>query len=221
MKSSTKDSHMEILSILKAFIYLISSSLFYPVLFFLSFLFCWMVMQAGDLFYEWLQRKRSGRVSPSMLLRQLREGGIPRAVSPVVKNFGKRLEKALSEAGEARHRELVAVSFLQEAVQSAGASVSWLKVIIRVGPGLGLIGTLIPMGIGLSALGQGDVTRLSSNLVVAFTTTVVGLFEGMLAYLFFIIRQRWINQDISMMETMAEYLVAGDEADEGKAEELA
>jgi hypothetical protein len=51
-------------------------------------------------------------------------------------------------------------------------------MLIRIGPGGGLIGTLIPMSTGLAALSQGDMSKLSSELVLAFTTTVVGLAIG-------------------------------------------
>jgi biopolymer transport protein ExbB/TolQ len=79
-------------------------------------------------------------------------------------------------------------------------------MIIRVGPSLGLIGTLIPMGTGLAALGQGDMTKLSSDLVIAFTTTVVGLAIGIVAYFFYTIRRRWVELDIKNMELATEIL---------------
>lgn len=56
------------------------------------------------------------------------------------------------------------------------------RVPVRLGPLLGLIGTLIPLGPGLMALNEGDLGRLSSQLVVAFSTTVVGLLIGGLSY---------------------------------------
>lgn len=50
------------------------------------------------------------------------------------------------------------------------------------------------------------MTRLSSDLVVAFTTTVVGLAIGMLAYFFFTIKRQWIEEDIRHMELATEIL---------------
>jgi len=79
-------------------------------------------------------------------------------------------------------------------------------MIIRIGPGLGLIGTLIPMGTGLAALGQGDMTKLSSDLVIAFTTTVVGLALGMVAFFFFTIKKRWVEEDIKNIELATDLL---------------
>lgn len=56
------------------------------------------------------------------------------------------------------------------------------RVPVRLGPLLGLIGTLIPLGPGLMALNEGDLGQLSGQLVVAFSTTVVGLLIGGVSY---------------------------------------
>ena len=78
---------------------------------------------------------------------------------------------------------------------------------MRTGPSLGLLGTLIPMGTGLASLGQGDLTKLSSDLVIAFTTTVVGMAVGTLAFCFYTIRRRWLEEDIKNMEMATELLL--------------
>lgn len=52
----------------------------------------------------------------------------------------------------------------------------------RVGPMLGLMGTLIPLGPGLSALGRGDARELALAVTVAFDTTVLGLAVGMVGF---------------------------------------
>jgi biopolymer transport protein ExbB/TolQ len=65
------------------------------------------------------------------------------------------------------------------------------------------------MGTGLAALGQGDMTRLASDLVIAFTTTVVGLAVGTLAFVFYMVRRRWIEEDIKDMELATELAMVG------------
>ena len=59
----------------------------------------------------------------------------------------------------------------------------YLFVPYQLGPILGLLGTLIPLGPGLAALGSGDIVTLAEALTVAFDTTVTGLVIGALAYL--------------------------------------
>lgn len=53
----------------------------------------------------------------------------------------------------------------------------------RVGPTLGLMGTLIPLGPGIAALGRGDFVTLSEAITTAFDTTVIGLVIGLFGYL--------------------------------------
>lgn len=64
----------------------------------------------------------------------------------------------------------------------ARARVDRADILARVGPMLGLMGTLIPLGPGLSALGRGDVATLASAVTVAFDTTVLGLAVGVLGF---------------------------------------
>ncbi len=74
------------------------------------------------------------------------------------------------------------------------------NLLVRLGPMLGLAGTLIPLGPGLAALSQGDVASLSHYLVVAFTTTVLGLLVGGLAYTVLSFRRRWYARDLNDLE---------------------
>ncbi len=66
-----------------------------------------------------------------------------------------------------------------------------VDLLARSGPILGLMGTLIPLGPGLSAMGQGQLDILATAITVAFDTTVIGLLVGLLGYLLGRIRRRW------------------------------
>lgn len=63
----------------------------------------------------------------------------------------------------------------------------------RCGPILGLMGTLIPLGPGLTALGNGNMEILATALTVAFDTTVVGLLIGLVNYCISRMRRRWYD----------------------------
>jgi biopolymer transport protein ExbB/TolQ len=69
------------------------------------------------------------------------------------------------------------------------------------------MGTLIPMGIALSALAQGDMPKMAGSMVTAFTTTVVGLACGMAAYLMSMVREKWVKADMREMEFMTELML--------------
>ena len=59
------------------------------------------------------------------------------------------------------------------------------RFMMKIGPMLGLMGTLIPMGPALAGLASGDIGSMAYNMQIAFGTTVVGIFiagVGLLLY---------------------------------------
>lgn len=74
------------------------------------------------------------------------------------------------------------------------------RLLVRAGPALGLMGTLIPLSPALTGLAQGNVSRLSTNLRVAFSVTVLGLLVGAIAFGLSLYRDRMYGQDLSDLE---------------------
>lgn len=77
------------------------------------------------------------------------------------------------------------------------------RILVRMGPALGLMGTLIPLSPALEALSNGNVQRLTEDLRVAFSVTVTGLLIGMLAFAVSLVRDRLYSQDFSDVEYVA------------------
>lgn len=77
-------------------------------------------------------------------------------------------------------------------------------IIARVAPMFGLMGTLIPLGPGLIALGQGDTKTLSDSLLIAFDTTVAGLIAGAVSYVVSGTRKNWYEKYMVSLETLME-----------------
>ena len=84
------------------------------------------------------------------------------------------------------------------------------RILVRIGPMLGLMGTLIPLSPALVGLATGDTQALADNLVTAFSVTVIGLLIGGLAFVISIIRDRMYSQDISDMEYLLELIEGSD-----------
>ena len=74
------------------------------------------------------------------------------------------------------------------------------QTVSKIAPMLGLMGTLIPLGPGLIALGVRDTATLSSSLLVAFDTTVAGLIVALVTYVVTKIRSRWYENYMSALE---------------------
>jgi len=81
------------------------------------------------------------------------------------------------------------------------------RILVRAGPALGLMGTLIPLSPALSALARGDVQELSDNLRVAFSVTVLGLLIGAIAFGISLVRDRLYGQDLSDLQFVASQLI--------------
>jgi biopolymer transport protein ExbB/TolQ len=82
------------------------------------------------------------------------------------------------------------------------------RVLVRAGPALGLMGTLIPLAPALAGLAEGDVAQLARNLRVAFSVTVLGLVVGAIAFAISLVRDRLYGQDLSDLEYVAATLEA-------------
>jgi len=203
-EEAESEARMDIGALLKLFIYLISSSLLYPVMFLLVALTLWMLICTGAFFAEWLERVRLDRCEPEELPGII---STPDSRSIFPRRVDDYMIKLRSMFADGRKSsEIETENVLQEKTLSLRKSLEKVGMVIRIGPGLGLIGTLIPMGTGLAALGQGDMTKLSSDLVIAFTTTVVGLTMGIVAFFFYTIKKRWVEEDIKNIELATDLL---------------
>lgn len=175
---------------LESFVYILSTALFYPVLLGLVVLVGWLAVATGKTLRESLERRRD----PEIGIRPWHErmnhlAALPPARSAVPLEVG--LDALLSEAEAVGARALDRVRFA-----------------IRVGPSVGLMGTLIPMATALASLAGGDLPSLARNMVTAFSTTVVGLAVGTGAYGLSLVRHRWIARDLDRIRMHAETLHA-------------
>lgn len=104
-------------------------------------------------------------------------------------------------------RESLAVRLLQEEQAFYDRRLKISDVIAKIGPMLGLLGTLIPLGPGIIALGQGDTITLSSSLLTAFDTTIMGLIAAAVAIVISTIRSKWYSNYMSVLETLMECIL--------------
>ena len=86
---------------------------------------------------------------------------------------------------------------------AADKDLSVSKTLAKLGPMLGLMGTLIPMGPALVGLSTGDIASMAYNMQVAFATTVVGFFSSAIGFITQQVKQRWYLQDMTNLEFIA------------------
>ena len=147
-------------ALIKSFIYLVSSSLLYPTLILLVFLTIAMISHAGVFLSEWLERARLKKAALSEIRMRALNNDIGNIMPHKVVEYVDAL-KNMTEQHEWKDSDVEYL--LQSKCAFLSHSLDRLKLIIRLGPALGLMGTLIPMGTALAGLGQGDMTKLMAN----------------------------------------------------------
>ncbi|MYJ96250.1 MAG: MotA/TolQ/ExbB proton channel family protein [Proteobacteria bacterium] len=121
-----------------------------------------------------------------------------------------RLEKVAAGAnGSGEAMDLRLERALQDEERRLWRPVAQLRPVVRVGPALGLMGTLIPMAYALQGLAEGNLPSLASNLVTAFAATVIGLAVSVIAYLVAGVRESWVRSDIQALAFRADELLGG------------
>lgn len=110
------------------------------------------------------------------------------------------LGQAVAERGMTVRR-LVATGRADLLGQRGQRSIDRADLLARIGPMLGLMGTLIPLGPGLAALANGQLDVLAQAVTVAFNTTVLGLLVGILGFLLGRVRRRWYDAAIVELES--------------------
>lgn len=187
---------------LQNYLYLISNALLAPTLFVLLALSAWTALMLGGLMREWLSR-RTVRRHLLQARKSIMTAGHPDAggmfvtLSACPSGLPQRFIRMLDGSWrDALERE----KCLEDLESEVAVSLSKLTWVTRVAPMLGLMGTLIPLGPALTALASGNIAMLSSNLVVAFTATVIGVLIGCSAFTMNLIRRNWYQQDMSDLE---------------------
>ncbi|OFV68506.1 MAG: flagellar motor protein MotA [Candidatus Syntrophoarchaeum caldarius] len=195
---------IDIFATLQSSIYYISTYLLYPVIIALLICVGFILVDTGSFLYEIYRRKR--------LHFEFEDEVIS---GRFVALFMKELEHMDHED---RYFDLKLQKLLNDMEYLISKRLELTKLISRIGPMFGLMGTLIPMGPALIGLTHGDIETLADNLIIAFGTTVVGLLVGAVSYSIAMVRTRWYDQEMDDMEFVCE-IVTGGSQDEIHEEE--
>ena len=185
-----------------------ASSLQTPVIVMLIALVCAMVVIVGMLIAELFTERLSFKVSLPRLVDGLHDDPDTKGVierSELLRRQKDVLLELLAhpEIDEAS-RESLAVNLVAEEQAHFDIRVKVTDTIAKVAPMLGLMGTLIPLGPGLIAIGQGDTVLLSESLLIAFDTTILGLIVSAVALVVSVIRKTWYAKYMGAFESAAE-----------------
>ena len=205
---------------LQQVIYDVSQVLLWPVLIAALACLLWVLIELGFFLYELYLRFRyrdlDALEARTLRARRAFQDGKPRTAYRCLQenNYSIVVARFLFDLIRNYQTERLAakpLKLLQEYEFYTVKRLERTRILVRVGPILGLMGTLIPLSPALLGLASGNTTQFAESLTTAFSVTVVGLLIGGLAFGISIVRDRLYSQDISDMEYLLELLEGGDE----------
>ncbi len=204
---------VSILAPLRDTMHTVSSGLLMPTIAILLLLLAFSAIELGGLLVETLTERRRMKVNVPALVEAFQGKGADEIRNEIEKSsLFRRQKNALGQLIE--HNSLPASS-LQALARKllSGEELHYARITIRtdlvarLGPMLGLMATLIPLGPGMIALGQGDTKTLAESLLTAFDATVTGLAAAGVAYAISRLRKRWYEDYLSSLEALMESLL--------------
>ena len=189
----------------------IAEVLLNPVLIVLMLFLAITLVMLGALVVESItETRRLVRAFPA-LAKALESGQEPRTAiesSRILKRQKAALIKLIDAKGlSSAIRESIAVRAIEKERAYYDRITFVTDVIARLGPAFGLIATLIPLGPGVVALGQGDTATLSSAMLTAFDATVAGLISSGISFVVSGIRKRIYANYLSSYEMLTEIVL--------------
>ncbi len=200
--------------ILTSFIHIVSESLLAPVVIILVIFLIYAILSLGGFLNEWFTKKPLKTTDLETLLQAVSASMSPDELksvidsSPLYKEQKEILVKITDNYNLGPEaRKAFASKLIEEEESNLLKVTSKTDILVRLGPIFGLLGTLIPLGPGLSALGGGDITTLAESLTIAFDTTVTGLTIGAIGFIISKYRKQWYESDLATTETIAEAIL--------------
>lgn len=179
----------------------LSNGFLIPVVVGLLFFFVWSVLLLGGFVSRYVQRARLEKELASLLegldKTKVAQLQLPEALSKT--RFG----QCMSRITASTYSEAAVGKLISEYELSCSKELNQAKILVKFGPILGLMGTLIPMGPALAGLSTGDIASMAYNMQVAFATTVLGLFAGSVGFVLYQSKQRWAQKDLVRLDFVA------------------
>jgi biopolymer transport protein ExbB/TolQ len=199
--------------------YQLSVIFFWPVVIALLALFAVSLLDLGALLYRAWRKRQEPATDLGALARRLAEA-VSRTddgrnrwntdsvrMPPGIRRFWNRLTVRLDEAGSQEDLDLWLEECLQQEEIELTSRLDGSRALIRIGPMLGLAGTIIPLGPALHSLLSGNMAEMVNHLVVGFGAVVCGLVLSGLAYFVTLVRERWTRVELKDMENLCELLL--------------
>ena len=207
-------STMTATGLLTTIINVVAGSLIIPVLILLVIFILLVLIQIGGLLAEYSHRVKISDEELNSIINQINDSQNSEEILDIIqqsklnKNIKETLIKVINTDNlKPNTKEAYVRKIIENDEYNYAQTLRKTEIITRVSSGCGLLGTLIPLGPGLASLGTGDVAILSTQLIIAFNTTTVGLSCSLVAYVISKIRKMWYGDDIGLIYTISEAIM--------------
>ena len=181
----------------------LSNGMLIPDIIFLLFFFIKALLMIGGFYGTYIARTKIN----VKLNREIGKTGVEEFLDTLPEGNGKsKLLEYLRKIKAAPQDRALREKLLGDYEIAADKELGQSKLLVKIGPMLGLMGTLIPMGPALVGLATGDIGSMAYNMQVAFATTVVGIVIGAIGFITLQVKQRWVADDMNILEYVVESL---------------
>lgn len=196
------------MNVISNILYWISTGLLVPVIVLLIYFFVRAIILIGVFFGQYMTEHRTATVLDKGI-RDLKLSDMGEFVSSLPDNSPVPVIRCIRSLYDAKNNtarlDLIVSEYELEAERNVAAS----KVLTKMGPILGLMGTLIPMGPALVGLATGDIASMAYNMQMAFATTVVGLVVSAIGYVTQQVKERWAMHNLMILDFIVQTLREG------------
>ncbi|PXY02093.1 hypothetical protein DF185_05460 [Marinifilum breve] len=186
-------------------LYWISTGLLIPVIVLLLIFFLRALLLVGLFYGMYIQKLKFNKTFKEKI-NNLNEDNVDDLLGNINGTTKLLLSIYLGKLIKSHPKDIYYDKILNDFEMACQKDLSGSQTLAKLGPILGLMGTLIPMGPALVGLASGDIESMALNMQVAFATTVIGLLTGAVGFVVMQVKRRWYASDISDMEFVVELL---------------
>lgn len=193
------------MEIISKVLFWVANSLLIPDIIILLCLFTRGLLLIGGFYNQYMTKRKNDKILNNKI-KELTLLSIDELKSLLPKNdnslFIKYMRDLLTTAPSEAYSDFLLSNFENEAEKDTSLS----KLLAKMGPVLGLIGTLIAMSPALVGLSTGDIAGMAYNMQVVFATTVVGLVVSAIGLVTLQFKQRWYAKDVNNLDYVSRIL---------------
>lgn len=193
------------MNVISNILYWISTGLLVPVIVLLIYFFIRAIILIGGFYGQYMTQRKT----VSLLDNEIKDFN-PQETTKLLETLpdksGVPVIKSLKEILTTKDNEARLDMLVSEYELTADKNVATSKILTKMGPILGLMGTLIPMGPALVGLATGDIASMAYNMQVAFATTVVGLVVSAIGFITQQAKERWASHNLMILDFVVQSL---------------